>query len=169
MYFLSNSLSLIRAPAALLFLHTSVSWRLFALCIAILSDSIDGWIARRYGVTTAFGSVIDPLMDKFFVYFALMILFLESKVPLWSLFAMTSRDGFVVLHGAYLKYSKKWHNHQFRSAIFGKITTAAQFCVLVGLTLGRSFPSSLYWVFVVFGLGAFLELFFRSQHNPVSE
>ncbi|MEL7431278.1 MAG: CDP-alcohol phosphatidyltransferase family protein [Chlamydiota bacterium] len=169
MFILSNSLSLIRAPMALLFLQENTQIRLFAVIFAMLSDSIDGYIARRYDATTVFGAIIDPLMDKFFVYFALLMLFLEHKIPFWACCAMLSRDAFLILNASYLKYTKRWTNYRFRSVRFGKLTTAAQFFVLGSLSVGYCFPSVFYLIFVVFGLCAFLEFLQLSRSTPISD
>jgi len=52
-----------------------------------LSDGLDGWWARRYGVRTPLGVVFDPLADKLFVAPVLfMLAATEGGVILWALF-----------------------------------------------------------------------------------
>ncbi len=154
----SNALSLIRAPLAFVFLQQDPFLRMVAVFLAMLTDSIDGYIARKTHSTSLFGAIIDPLMDKFFVYFALLVFLQENALPLWACLAMVSRDFFLIAHGAYLHYSNKWKTYKFQSVRFGKITTALQFLVLGGLTLGYTFPQGLYMIFIVFGIFAFMEL-----------
>ena len=38
-----------------------------------LTDWLDGWIARRYGMYSAFGAFLDPVADKLTVAFALLL------------------------------------------------------------------------------------------------
>lgn len=155
---LSNSLSLLRAPLAFMFLIENATVRIIAILLAMFTDSIDGYLARRRQSVTRFGAILDPAMDKFFVTFALAVLFFEGRIELWQCCAMISRDFFLCLFGLYLSISGYWQSYKFTSIRWGKVTTALQFLVLVGLTLKIAFPSYLYGIFVLFGMLAFLEL-----------
>jgi CDP-diacylglycerol---glycerol-3-phosphate 3-phosphatidyltransferase len=155
---LSNGLSFLRAPLAFLFLIDDTTLRIVAILLAMLTDSIDGYLARRAKTVTRFGAILDPAMDKFFVLFALTVLFTEGKMELWQGCAMISRDFFVCLFGLYLSFSGHWESYQFTAIRWGKVTTALQFLVLIGLTLGMTFSNYLYFVFILFGLMAFIEL-----------
>ena len=156
---ISNSLSFFRAPLAFLFLQENPLWRLLAIFLAMLTDCIDGYLARRYSSTSRFGAVLDPVMDKFFVYFALAVLFQEGKIALWEILAMTSRDFFLCLYGILMIATARWKSVVFRSVRWGKVTTALQFIVLLGLVLDFSFSWIAYASFVAMGWLAFLELF----------
>lgn len=159
MFSLSNGLSLLRAPLALFFFSQSVSLRLTAVLLAMLSDALDGFIARRRRSATQLGAVLDPAMDKFFVFTVLSILLFEGKMELWQALAMITRDLFLCIFGLYLKMSGKWRAYQFRSIRWGKATTALQFIVLITAILKITIPPIGYSIFVLFGLLAFVELF----------
>jgi CDP-diacylglycerol--glycerol-3-phosphate 3-phosphatidyltransferase len=53
------------------------AWRA-AACLAFLAasltDFMDGWIARRYGLVTSFGTIADPIADKALTGTALVLL-----------------------------------------------------------------------------------------------
>lgn len=159
MFNISNSLSLLRAPLALLFLFDSTLIRLIAILLAMITDSIDGYVARRFHTTTRFGAVLDPAMDKFFVVFCLAVLLSEQRLEIWQALMMISRDFALCLFGLYLSLSGLWPSYKFRSIRWGKITTALQFIVLIALTLGFTIPSLLYIAFVLFAALALIELF----------
>ncbi len=166
MFNLSNSLSLLRAPLAFVFLVESPTLRLMAILLAMLTDSIDGYLARRSKTTSRFGAVLDPAMDKFFVFFALGVLFTENRIDTWEVLMMISRDFALCLFGLYLSLSGLWQTYEFRSIRWGKITTALQFFVLVGLTRGIAIPVYLYYSFVAFALFGLYELFqFKKQSS----
>jgi len=166
---LSNSLSFLRAPLAFLFLIDNVSCRLIAIFLAMLTDSIDGYLARKRQTTTQFGAILDPAMDKFFVFFALAALYAGGTLELWQACAMVARDFALCIFGLYLSLSGQWHAYECRALRWGKISTALQFLVLSGLTLGFAISTYLYMVFILFGVLAFIELFGMRKRALVSE
>jgi phosphatidylglycerophosphate synthase len=176
---LSNALSLLRAPLALLFLVETPLLRIIAIILAMFTDSIDGYLARRSRSVTQLGAILDPTMDKFFVFFALGVLLLEGRIDLWEACSMMSRDFFLCLFAIYLAVAGKWQAYQFQAIRWGKITTALQFFVLIALSLKIDFPWQLYLLFVISGSLAFIELFrlarlsrnkrFSSKETTLSE
>lgn len=158
---LSNGLSFLRAPLAFLFLVENGTFRIGAILLAMLTDCIDGYLARRRQSVTQFGAILDPAMDKFFVFFGLTILLTENRLEIWQALAMISRDFFLCAFGIYLSLAGRWKAYECKSIRWGKATTALQFLVLIGLTLGYRFPSYLYCVFILFGLLAFIELYLQ--------
>lgn len=159
MFSLSNGLSLLRAPLALLFFYKSIPIRIMAILLAMFTDYIDGFLARKQRSATQFGAILDPAMDKLFVFIALTVLYQEGSLLLWQGIAMLSRDFALCLFGIYLTFAGKWQQQQFKSIRWGKITTALQFLVLGILSMNLPIPSYLYFIFVLFGFLALVELF----------
>lgn len=155
---ISNALSFLRGPLALLFLKESILIRLFAVLMAMFTDSIDGYIARKNNTVSKFGAILDPVMDKFFVTFILAIFFIEQNLQIWQILALLSRDFFLFFYGLLVAVRKNWKTLKIKPVSWGKITTALQFFVLIGLTLNISFPWYIYISFIGFGMLAFLEL-----------
>lgn len=164
---LSNVLSLSRAGFALAFLQENSQIRLLAIVLAMVSDFLDGFIARRQGTTTQFGAFLDPIMDKFFVFFAGGVLYLEGRLLTWELCTLFARDISICVFGIYLGIVKGWKGYECKAIFWGKLTTAAQFLVLIGLTLHFAFPGYVYLLFVMMGGFAFLELLagYRKKTN----
>src|SRR5690625_5890446 len=48
-----------------------VAVAIFAL--AAITDGLDGWIARRWNMTSSFGAFLDPVADKLMVAVALLL------------------------------------------------------------------------------------------------
>jgi CDP-diacylglycerol---glycerol-3-phosphate 3-phosphatidyltransferase len=166
---ISNSLSFLRAPLAFLFLIENTTFRIVAILLAMFTDSIDGYLARKRKAVTRFGAILDPAMDKFFVLFALCVLFSEGRLDVWQGCSMISRDFFVCLFGIYLSLSGYWESYKFTAIRWGKVTTALQFLVLIGLTFGIRFSSYLYLVFILFGMLAFVELWQIKKATNLSQ
>jgi CDP-diacylglycerol--glycerol-3-phosphate 3-phosphatidyltransferase len=158
MFSLPNALSFLRAPLAFVFLFENPMLRVGAIFFAMITDSIDGYLARRTRTTSQFGAILDPATDKFFVYFALIVMLLEGKLLVWQACAMISRDFFLCVFAIYLGLSGHWQAYKCKAIRWGKITTALQFLVLIGLALSVTFPWYVYSLFILFGVLAFIEL-----------
>ena len=160
---LSNFLSLLRGPLALLFIVDSIFYRCLAIVLAMATDCLDGYLARRFRMTSQIGAFLDPLMDKFFVFFAVSMLMFEGQLQRWEALALISRDFAILLFGLYLALRGTWANFQFRSIWSGKITTTLQFFVLLGLTFHLVMPVYIFWCFIALGILALFELYFIEQ------
>lgn len=161
LFTLSNILSLLRAPLALLFLSTNPTLRVVAVTLAMITDSIDGHIARKSKSTSRLGAILDPAMDKFFVYFCLIILYMEGHLELWQSTALVSRDFFLILFALYLWSTGHLKKYEYRSIRWGKASTALQFIVLICLSINIAIPSSIFLIFILMGSLALIELFAR--------
>lgn len=69
---------------------TAPAWAAFAVfTIASVTDFLDGWLARRMGLVTAFGRIWDPIADKLLVTAALFLLAAFDRVgPLGMIAAL---------------------------------------------------------------------------------
>jgi CDP-diacylglycerol--glycerol-3-phosphate 3-phosphatidyltransferase len=159
-----NFLSFLRMPLALIFLQNDPIYRVLAIFFAMLTDFLDGYIARRYNLVNRVGTVLDPITDKFFVFFVLAVLVRESRLDVWEACILMCRDFSVILYGCYLALKNRLANYKFRAIWCGKITTVLQFIVLIALTLNSSFPRSLYGVFLMLGILALGELYVTDRY-----
>ena len=67
----------------------------------------------------------------------------------------------MVIFAIYLVVVGKWKGYECKALMWGKITTVAQFFLLVGLTLNYVFPGYVYFIFIALAIFAFVELFTR--------
>jgi Phosphatidylglycerophosphate synthase len=51
--------------------------------IAVITDFLDGHIARKYDMITNLGKVLDPLSDKMFTFAVLCCLMIDFKISFW--------------------------------------------------------------------------------------
>lgn len=156
---LPNIITLLRFPLALAFLQDNTFYRALAIVLAMLSDGLDGYIARRYGKISRFGTFIDPVADKLFVLLALGVLLSEKRLLPWEAATMLCRDFSVLIFGGYLAFKGNLGKYQFRAIWCGKLMTALQFFVLFGLVFHLSFPPFVYFLFIIIGMAALVELY----------
>ncbi len=62
------------------------------LALAALSDVLDGWVARRYGMVTATGAVLDGLTDKVFVFAVVLTLLVRERLSVTALALLGVRE-----------------------------------------------------------------------------
>jgi len=67
-------------------------WAFWIFTFAALTDTADGWVARRYGTVTPFGQLADPLADKLLVGGALASLAIVGEVPWWAVVVILARE-----------------------------------------------------------------------------
>lgn len=167
MFTIPNFLSSLRLPLALVFLKQDVLYRVIALVLAMVSDGLDGYLARKYKQSSPFGTVLDPLMDRFFVFFLIGVFINEGSLSFWEAGTMVCRDFSVMLFGFYLVFSDKLSSYRFRAIWCGKVTTFCQFLVFLAITTGFSIPPIMFSLFIVLGSLALLELYLSKEKNPV--
>jgi CDP-diacylglycerol--glycerol-3-phosphate 3-phosphatidyltransferase len=93
---LPNLLSALRIaliPAILTLVALDLRWAAAALfAVTAATDLVDGYLARRYGLTSLLGSFLDPLADKLLVM-ALLVSFVASgTIPAWVAIVLLGRE-----------------------------------------------------------------------------
>jgi cardiolipin synthase len=69
----------------------------FAFVLAGVSDAVDGFIAKRFGLSTELGAYLDPLADKLLIVSIFVALGVMGTLPSWLVIAVVSRDILIVL------------------------------------------------------------------------
>ena len=73
------------------------------IILIVLSDSLDGYVARKTDEITNFGKIIDPVADKICLVVVLIFLIFEYKLPFLLFFLLLSvRDIYLIIIGVYL-------------------------------------------------------------------
>ncbi len=60
--------------------------------LSAITDTIDGWAARRFGIVTRWGEFLDPLADKALTTFAFIAFVQKDIIPLWMVIIIIIRD-----------------------------------------------------------------------------
>jgi CDP-diacylglycerol--glycerol-3-phosphate 3-phosphatidyltransferase len=95
----ANALTLLRVVlvpviAALVFTGDETArWWAFAIFVfAAVTDSIDGWLARREVGGTRWGALADPAADKLLIAGSLAVLAVINELPWWAVAVIVARE-----------------------------------------------------------------------------
>jgi cardiolipin synthase len=61
-----------------------------------VSDAVDGYLAKRFGMQTQLGAYLDPLADKAMIVSIYIALGIAGAIPLWLVILVVSRDIMIV-------------------------------------------------------------------------
>jgi len=117
----------------------------FILFVAAgLSDAIDGFLAKRFGMTSELGAYLDPLADKVLIVSIYVALGVTEAIPRWLVILVVSRDLFIV--GGLMLAWVLGNPMVVRPLTISKFNTAAQI-LLAGLVLASlGFQFDTGWV-----------------------
>ncbi len=112
-----------------------VNWLIIAIfSIASYTDHLDGKLARKNNIVTAFGKFADPLADKILVLATMLILVEEGKLPAWIPIIVLFRE-FVV--SGYRLIAVEQGGKVIAANIWGKIKTVTQMIAIILMLLSN--------------------------------
>ncbi|MHC4948575.1 MAG: CDP-alcohol phosphatidyltransferase family protein [Planctomycetota bacterium] len=127
-----NGLSIVRLLLAVVLPWLAPGWRLAAVVVAAVTDLLDGFLARRFGVTSVAGGLLDGIADKLFVLSAVLTLTLDGPLAGWQAPLVILRDLVVALIVLYAFTRQDLSVfRRMPPRVMGKVTTAAQFALFV--------------------------------------
>ena len=135
-----NLLTLLRLgmtlPIAWLLLEQQYGWALIWFALAGASDGLDGFLARRFGWVSRFGTIIDPLADKLLLVTSYICLCIVGDLPVWLAAVVLGRD--LLLLGGAMVYRLMLGPFRVRPSLLGKLSTLLQIVLVLALLLERS-------------------------------
>jgi cardiolipin synthase (CMP-forming) len=120
-------------------------WMLAAFLLFLaagVSDAIDGYLAKRFGMTSELGAYLDPLADKALIVSIYVTLGVSGEIPVWLVILVVSRD--IMIVGAVLLAWLVGKPLPMKPLLVSKLNTAAQllFAGVVLATLGLRFEAN---------------------------
>ncbi|KAK4196505.1 CDP-alcohol phosphatidyltransferase-domain-containing protein [Triangularia verruculosa] len=85
-------------------LHDQHALALGLFAYAGVTDALDGWIARRWGLQTVVGTVIDPMADKMLMTVLVVALTVKGTLPLWLAVLILGRDVALAISAIYYRW-----------------------------------------------------------------
>ena len=119
------------------------AWATALFLVAMATDQVDGWLARRRNQTSSLGSLLDPIADKILVLAVLVMLIGEGVAPAWMVAAIMAREFLV----SGLRLAAIERRIVLPARDLGKLKTWAQTVAagLGGLAAAGAFDDSIAW------------------------
>ena len=147
-------LRIVLIPVLVLTFYLPWQWSNFAsagvFALAAFTDWLDGWIARRYGMSSAFGAFLDPVADKLMVATALFLIVQGHPTP-WMAFWAAVIVGREIAVSALREWMAEiGQRATVKVAAIGKIKTVVQMgallCLLYAVTPDKNPPRPEPWM-----------------------
>ena len=107
----------------------SYGWALWLFLVAALTDFVDGYIARRFGLVSKLGATLDPVADKLNMLVVTVLLAWQLLIPIWLALAIVVRD--VVIAGGAVAYHVLIGPVKMAPTLLSKINTFIEFALLL--------------------------------------
>ena len=108
--------------------------------VAAITDWADGWLARRWGQTSAFGAFLDPVADKLMILAALIVLVWLGRADAWLSMIIIGRE--IAISALREWMAQLGKSKSVAVAFIGKVKTVAQITAIIALLLDTSFLPS---------------------------
>jgi cardiolipin synthase (CMP-forming) len=145
-------------PVVVWAIASGAMWIAFVLFVAAgVSDAVDGFLAKRFHMTTELGSYLDPLADKALIVSIYLTLGINGLIPRWLVILVVSRD--ILIVGGIMLSWVMGSPLKIKPLLVSKLNTVAQIlfaCVVLG-TLGFNFELQTLTL-ILMGLVAILTL-----------
>ena len=109
-------------------------WIAFVLFLAAgVSDAVDGYLAKRFAMTTELGAYLDPLADKALIVSIYLSLGINGLIPGWLVILVVSRD--ILIVGGIMLSWLVGNPLKIKPLLVSKLNTVAQI-VFASVVLG---------------------------------
>lgn len=138
----ANLLTLARLIAVPFAVHAILAGQhrsaLAIVLAAGLTDAVDGAVARHLGAATDVGAYFDPIVDKLFLSAVYISLAVISKVPVWLVIEIFTRD-FLILaaSGTVIALTA---TRRFPPSFWGKSSTFLQILCALVIMISNAWP-----------------------------
>ena len=118
-------------------------WATAVFVVAMATDQIDGWLARRHGSSSTLGKLLDPVADKVLVLAALVMLVGEGVAPAWMISLIVVRE--ILVSG--LRLAAVERGVVLGARDLGRVKTWAQAIAATvgGLAAGGAWSDDVAW------------------------
>jgi len=118
-----------------------------AIVVAMMTDVLDGYLARRRNEVSALGKILDPIIDKVCIGSTAVMVVIMRDFPWWAMGFIIFRDIWLIIGGLYVAECWKIINS---SNVWGKATLLFQSLSIIAYAFGLPLKSHSLTVAMVF-------------------
>ncbi len=133
--------------------------------VASITDFVDGYLARRADVISAFGKLMDPIADKLLVIGALIPLVLRDRIGWWVAAVIILREALVTLSRMQIK---RRGGEVIAAAQLGKLKTVVQLWAILLAILFDPTPllvDLVIWAAVILTVVSAVDFYWRTYRG----
>ena len=166
---ISNVISILRAFMVLPILYFLQKGKgdvaLIFILIAIISDVLDGWLARISNEITDIGKILDPVADKVVIFSVMLYLMFADRMPAYFFLLLAVRDLTIVLMGVYLLNNCKIAPYSNKLGKIAVTFTSATVLAFVYSDIAHNWVLPIMWISIFFLLISWVQYchFFVSE------
>jgi len=137
-------------------------WAFGIFLFAAATDSVDGWLARRWHGVTRWGQLADPIADKLLIIGSLVSLAVVGELPWWAVNVIVARELAVTLLRVRLV---RGLGLVMPASMWGKAKTVSQVVAVAAFLLPEvvsAAQQALLWVAVVLTIWSGIDYAFRA-------
>ena len=141
--------------------------RIILVMIALATDYLDGWLARRARSMTRTGALLDPFADRVFVLVGVSVFLFEGTLSTVEYFIMISRDLMTAIGFLVARMMPSLRSVAFRARFPGKLVTVLQLASFIGILLKPASATPMIAVIAVASLWAIVDYTWALQRARV--
>lgn len=152
-----------------LFLEEQILKSIILLGLSIVTDFLDGFLARILKQKTKFGSFIDPLADKILIITTLLILISKNILPWWFFTIVISRE--ILVSAGWLITYQHTMSLSAKPRFLGKVSVGLEMIVMILIILNGYYKiniindiiNEMFLVTSIFVLGSLIDYIIYSR------
>lgn len=109
--------------------------RIVLVMLALATDYLDGWFARRGGSATRTGALLDPFADRVFVLVGVSVFLFEGTLSTLEYFIMISRDLMTAIGFLVARAMPSLRTVALQARFPGKLVTVLQLATFIGILI----------------------------------
>ena len=140
--------------------------------VAAITDIVDGYLARHFGMGSPLGAYLDPIADKLFLISSFVVFALPGTpsvvhIPIWLLVLTIFRDVLILVISLVMYLAMGIRD--FPPSVLGKVTTFSEVSTIVAILLANvdALPDfvakAFFWIVLVLTLASGLHYILRSS------
>jgi cardiolipin synthase len=132
-------------------------WTAIVILVAVSTDFLDGYLARKLHQVSELGKVIDPIADKIGIGAYAVLMAWTGDVALWYIIVILLRDVLIFIGGLYIRSKKRIiPQSNWPGKIAVTVIAMVLFCATLEMPASHPVYLILFWFSIVMMLASLI-------------